>query len=303
METKNEDFELTLFDRLETIRTAYEKYDLERKAYLSFSGGKDSTVLHYLLDEAVPNNRIPRVYISTGIEYNDVVKHVKEMAENDDRIEIITPKIPIRKVLETYGYPFKSKEHSMKLYLYKNGSKSKSVTDYLTKDKFACPKKLKYQFSDDFNIKISPYCCHKLKKEPAKKWAKEHAREILMTGMRKSEGGERTNLTCILTDKSGRVIKFHPLAVVSNEFEEWYIRTRNIKLASLYYPPFNFVRTGCKGCPFSLDIQKQLDVMEKYLPNEKKQCEVIWKPVYEEYRRLNYRLRRNQQLSLFDDDD
>ena len=25
--------------------------------------------------------------------------------------------------------------------------------------------------------------------------------------------------------------------------------------------------------------------MEKYLPNERKQCELIWKPVYEEYRR------------------
>lgn len=51
------DYELTLFDRIEVIKTAYGKYDLEHNAYISFSGGKDSTVLHYLMDEAVPNER------------------------------------------------------------------------------------------------------------------------------------------------------------------------------------------------------------------------------------------------------
>ena len=56
------DYELTLFDRIEVIKTAYEKYDLEHNAYISFSGGKDSTLLHYLIDEALPGNRIPRVY-------------------------------------------------------------------------------------------------------------------------------------------------------------------------------------------------------------------------------------------------
>lgn len=56
-----EDYELTLFDRIEVIKSTNKKYDLEHNAYLSFSGGKDSTVLHYLLDIALPNNQIPRV--------------------------------------------------------------------------------------------------------------------------------------------------------------------------------------------------------------------------------------------------
>jgi hypothetical protein len=37
--------------------------------------------------------------------------------------------------------------------------------------------------------------------------------------------------------------------------------------------------------------------MSIYLPEERRQCEAIWKPVYEEYRRINYRLER----TLFDD--
>ena len=109
------DYELTLFDRIEVIKTAYEKYDLDSNAYLSFSGGKDSTLLHYLLDEALPGNRIPRVYIDTGIEYQLIRDFVLSMAKNDDRFVIIKPTLPIKATLEKYGYPFKSKEHAFKL--------------------------------------------------------------------------------------------------------------------------------------------------------------------------------------------
>lgn len=35
--------------------------------------------------------------------------------------------------------------------------------------------------------------------------------------------------------------------------------------------------------------------------NERKACEVIWKPVYEEYRRIDYRLTKSEQIKLFDD--
>ena len=85
------DNELLLADRLGVIRTANEKYDLEHNAYLSFSGGKDSTILHHLLDMALPNNNIPRVYIDTGIEYNAIRKFVMKLAEKDKRFVIIKP--------------------------------------------------------------------------------------------------------------------------------------------------------------------------------------------------------------------
>ena len=35
--------------------------------------------------------------------------------------------------------------------------------------------------------------------------------------------------------------------------------------------------------------------MEELLPNEKKKCEYIWKPVYDEYRRINYRLKDKEK--------
>ena len=119
-----------------------------------------------------------------------------------------------------------------------------------------------------------------------------------MTGMKAAEGGQREHMNCIIT-KKGKLAAFHPLAKVSDEWEQWFIDKYNIQLCKLYYEPYNFKRTGCKGCPFALNLQEELEVMEKYLPNERKQCEIIWKPVYEEYRRIGYRLKKDEQLKLF----
>ena len=119
------DNELLLFDRIEIIKTTNQKYDLENNAYLSFSGGKDSTILHHLLDMALPNNSIPRVFIDTGIEYQMIRDFVIKMAENDKRFVIIKPTKPIRQTLDKVGYPFKSKQHSHNIMLYQTNNKEK----------------------------------------------------------------------------------------------------------------------------------------------------------------------------------
>ena len=302
---EKEDFELILFDRIEIIKSANKKYDLENNAYISFSGGKDSTILHYLVDMALPDNKIPRVFINTGIEYNYIVEFVNELASKDDRFVILKPTQAIKPMLEKVGYPFKSKEHSNYLSVYQHcGLESKTVGRYLNpsekRKNYGCPTSLKYQFTKEFNLKISNLCCYKLKKEPIKNWQKQNNRLITLTGMRKDEKGTRANIQgCIITDKANKIIKFHPLLVVNDDFENWFIEKNNIKLCKLYYEPFNFKRTGCKGCPFALDLQEQLTIMNTYLPNERKQCEMIWEPVYKEYRRLGYRLSEKEQCKLF----
>lgn len=298
------DFELLLFDRLDVIRKADEKYNLTANAYLSFSGGKDSTVLHHLLDMALPNNKIPRVYIDTGIEYNDVRKFVFLIASYDSRIKVIRSGVNIKNVLETYGYPFKSKQHSHNVALFQHSGVGLSVKRYLglieSNTLFRCPLSLGYQFTSDFNLKVSDECCHRLKKIPVQKWEKENGRRIAITGMRRGEGGQRASIKgCVITDKDGIIKKFHPLLVVGEDFEDIFIEREHIKLCDLYYPPYNFKRTGCKGCPFALDLQDQLTLMDKYLPLERTQCEYIWGPVYKEYRRVGYRLKRDEQLKLF----
>lgn len=114
---ESQDNELLLFDRVNVIKDTIKKYG-EENFYLSFSGGKDSTVLHHLLDMAIPNNKIPRVFINTGIEYLKIVEFVKEMAKNDSRFVILAPSVKPKEMLEKYGYPFKSKQHSHNFEVY-----------------------------------------------------------------------------------------------------------------------------------------------------------------------------------------
>lgn len=299
------DNELLLFDRLEIIKTTITKYG-EDNFYLSFSGGKDSTILHYLIDQALPNNKIPRVFINTGIEYQAIVDFVKGLAKDDPRFIILNPTQAIKPMLEKYGYPFKSKQHSHNVMVYQHSGIGLSVKRYLgiveSNTQFRCPKSLLYQFTPEFKIRLSDNCCRKMKKEPIHKWEKASNRHIAITGMRNSEGGERASIKgCILTDKQGNVKRFHPLIKVTDQWENWLIEREreSIALCPLYCQPYNFKRTGCKGCPFSLDLQEQLETMELYLPNERKQCELIWKPVYDEYRRLNYRLKNIEKVKLF----
>lgn len=285
------DNELLLQDRLQKIRQIVNKYG-EKNFYISFSGGKDSTVLSALVDMAIPDNKIPRVYANTGIELNMIRDFVFNMQKTDDRIIIIKPTVPIKKMLEEKGYPFKSKEHSLYVSEYQRmGERSAYYQRYLYPDKkrksYGCPKILRYQFTPDFSLKISKKCCDKLKKEPLNLWMKQNNKYFTITGMRADEGGSRNNISCFnLKNK-----KFHPLAVVTNEWEEWFIKTYNIKICDIYNPSYNFIRTGCKGCPFAINLQQELDTLEKYFPAERKQCEYIWKPVYDEYRRIGYRLK------------
>lgn len=150
------DNEFLLFDRLEKIRSVVNKYG-EENFYISFSGGKDSTVLSALVDMALPENKIPRVYSDTGIELNMIRDFVYDMQKRDDRVHIVKPHIPIKQMLEKDGYPFKSKEHSKFVSRYQDkGFEYKSVRAYTGKELTLagkpmfrpCPKVLLYQFSD-----------------------------------------------------------------------------------------------------------------------------------------------------------
>ena len=152
------DNDLILFDRLEVIKKTIEKYGIDN-FYLSFSSGKDSTVVSILLDLAIPDNQIPRVFINTGIEYNKITEFVKDKAKDDKHFIILKPTRNIRDILEKYGYPFKSKEHSHHLSIYQHSGKGVTVKKYLKEikgnKKIVCPIPLKYQFTNDFKIKVS----------------------------------------------------------------------------------------------------------------------------------------------------
>ncbi|MBR1904889.1 MAG: phosphoadenosine phosphosulfate reductase family protein [Clostridiales bacterium] len=297
--------EFLLQDRLQKIKQIIHKYG-EENFYISFSGGKDSTVLSVLVDMALPDNKIPRVYANTGIELNMIRDWVFELQKKDDRIVVIKPSKSIKDTLEEYGYPFKSKKHSKKVGTFQRHGMTKTAEHYLTPKKgeesFACPALLRYQFTDEFKLKVDYLCCVKMKEEPMQKWAKENNKSYAIIGIMRDEGGGRTKSKCLVFDKK-KLKSFQPLSPMTKSWEEWFIDKYKVEICAIYYPPYNFLRTGCKGCPNALKLQQELDTLEKFFPNERKQCEYIWKPVYDEYRRIGYRLRPlecEKQMSIDD---
>lgn len=72
--------------------------------YVSFSGGKDSTVLLHMVREEYPD--IPAVFVDTGLEYPEIREFVKTF----DNVTWVKPKLTFKQVIEKYGYPFISKE-------------------------------------------------------------------------------------------------------------------------------------------------------------------------------------------------
>lgn len=297
-------------DRITKIRSIMLEQNNIEDFFLSFSGGRDSTVLSRLLDVAIPDNKVPRVFCDTGIEFNEIRNFVKRERERDSRIVIIPPSRNIKELLQTYGYPFKSKEFAERLHrarevLGTEKEKLNWMQKFITgKDKygnetqFTCPDMLKYLiYTNDFPI--SDKCCYYLKEAPIQTWSKENKKPVHITALLQAEGGRRANTSC-LAFKRGKLFHFNPFAVVPEEFISYLIDKYNIELCKLYYPPYNFKRTGCKGCPFNINLQSELETIRYFFPSEAKQCEHIWKPVYEEYRKIGYRLRKNDQQSLFE---
>ena len=95
------------------IKQAVFEFGLE-KVYISYSGGKDSTVLSHIAKSMYPD--ILHLFSNTTNEYPETLQHIKwEQEENDTNLIMVLPADvhgeiwTFKKVVERYGYPVFSK--------------------------------------------------------------------------------------------------------------------------------------------------------------------------------------------------
>lgn len=235
------------------IREWYEYYNGE--VYVSFSGGKDSTVLLHIAREVYPD--IKAVYIDTGLEYPEVKQFVKTW----DNVEILRPKLSFREVIEKYGYPVVSKEQSQFIHQYRTAKSEKTKHTRLYGNKWGRGKiSEKWKYLLDAPFKISDQCCNVMKKNPAKLYEK-------LTGQKPIVGtlAEESSLRAIHYAKNGcnafdsKRPKSTPLGFWRNEDILEYIKENNLPIASVYGEVISqdgkltltgVPRTGCVYCAY-----------------------------------------------------
>lgn len=88
--------------------------------YVSFSGGKDSTVLLHLVRTMFPD--VKAVFSNTGLEYPEI----RQFATSHPNVDVVNPSMRFDEVISTYGYPLIGKEVAEAIY-YARRISSQSV--------------------------------------------------------------------------------------------------------------------------------------------------------------------------------
>lgn len=284
-------------DAMHRIEDLY--HSTNGECYLSFSGGKDSTVILAIIKMCeeiytIPKNSIPAVFSNTGLELGATIDFVKWCKESGwyENIEIIRPDKSFDWILKNYGKPIKSKMKSEFLSRYHRGMRTENtirnlfgLNNKVIKIKIA--DKDMHLLHDDFDIKISEQCCRILKKKPFAKYNKEKKIKGYILGERMAEGGARAlnNQKRIneggkfCTKTKGEYIVKLPIVDWSDKDIEEFIEKYNVPLSKAY-TEHGYDRTGCFLCPYSKYIGNNLGKLHQYEPNRYKAAMHWLKDVY-----------------------
>lgn len=289
----------------ERIREWYEYW--EGQVYVSFSGGKDSTVLKHIVDSMYTD--IPAVFVNTGLEFPEIQAFVKEVKAgkydcfNAD-IEIIRPEMRFDEVLSSYGYPVISKDVANAIYdantqARRNGIDVRSTRQYKRRfdpnseyaSKYPAFSLAKYDYLFDAPYRISHKCCAVMKKRPAKKYEKETGRHPII-GTLACESAMRA--TDWMRYGCNAFTKKRP---VSNPLSFWtendilqYLQQFKVPYCPVYgdiietengLKTTGFERTGCMFCMFGVHVEKQPNRFQRMKKTHPKQYEYCMKSIDE----------------------
>lgn len=258
---QNYPLELKIMKTKQRIIEWVSYYGLEG-VYVSFSGGKDSTVLLTIAREIYPN--IKALYIDTGLEYPEVKKFVKTW----DNVDIIRPKMSFKEVLNKYGYPVISKEQSQYIYDYRNTKSEKMKDIRINGNKWGRGKiSKKWLYMIDAPFKVSDKCCNVMKKNPAKEYEKKN-NVVPIVGTLAEESALRKSHYikngCNAFDSKRP--KSTPLGFWTNQDILQYIKEYNIEIPSVYgdiievdgkLKTTGCDRTGCIYCAYGCHLEEE----------------------------------------------
>ena len=245
------------------IRDWYDFWNGE--VYISFSGGKDSTVLKHLVENTSGVCNVPSVFVNTGLEYPEV----RSFATSQPNVTVVKPKMRFDQVIEKYGYPVATKEQAAFVQEYCTTNSEKLRNIRLNGNKWGRGKISKRWLSlIDAPFKVSDKCCDIMKKNPVKDYEKETGRKPYI-GTMVSESKQRESnwlmYGCNAFEKKRPTSQ--PLSFWTEQDILEYLVKYNVPYSSAYgeikqdengkYYTTGADRTGCMFCMFGCHLEKE----------------------------------------------
>ena len=254
----------------ERIDAWYQHYDGD--VAISFSGGKDSTVLmHIARNHWMCEYDIKGVFVDTGLEYPEIRQFVKTF----DNVEIIRPKMRFDEVIKTYGYPVISKVVTHNVRCARNEPDGDVVKNCFCEEKTGPYAMAKWNDLRFVDFKIDDRCCDIMKKQPAHEYSKKNG-VYFVTAEMACESKMRTD-KWIKNGCNGfdlEIPKSTPMAFWTEQDVLEYIYKNNLPIAEPYgevietecqytfdgeqckYATTGCDRTGCMFCAFGAHLEK-----------------------------------------------
>ncbi len=285
--------------------------------YLSFSGGKDSTVLAHIISKmGLP---IQKVFADTGLEYPEIRAFVKSFGD----VIMVRPKMRFDEVIRKYGYPLISKEVAEAIYegrkallAGKDTAKLRKMLGTLSPRSDGTPTRYNYSRYEPLlhvDFIIGSKCCNVTKKRPMKTYEKETGRFPIMATMAEESMLRQTNWCrsgCNAFEGVERP-RSAPMSFWTEQDVLAYIKAYNVPIASVYgdvvyrYKGSEYAdtlcdcggrlcttgceRTGCIFCGFGAHLEKgegRFERLRRTHPRQYEYCmeggaydtDGLWKP-------------------------
>lgn len=243
----------------------YQKFN--GQVYVSFSGGKDSTVLLDIARRIYPD--IEAVFINTGLEYPEV----RQFALSKENVTALRPEMDFRTVIKTYGYPIISKEVARYIDVARRNPNGRVAQKFIVGNEHDVKyggrfSVIKWSTLKDSDIPISHMCCQIMKKNPSKRFEKRTGKVPILATMA-SESRLRENAWmkngCNAFDVARPTSQ--PMSFWTEQDVLRYIKEYNIPYASVYGDIVEDKngklrttmcdRTGCVFCGFGCHLEKE----------------------------------------------
>ena len=265
---------------------------IDGQVYVSFSGGKDSTVLKHIVDSMYDD--VPALFVNTGLEYPEI----QRFAMSQKNVVSVRPKMRFDEVIKTKGYPMISKAVAHNVYIARRHPDGRVAKNCFDPNKTGRFKMSQWSHLIDAPFVVGDKCCDVMKKHPSKDYSKETGRMPILGTMAHESALRYANwIQNGCNSFEGANPTSQPLSFWTEQDILHYIKKYDVPYCSVYgdivetengLKTTDCDRTGCIFCGFGCHLEKgknRFQRMKETHPRQYEYCigggeyvDGVWQP-------------------------